>query len=60
MKHKIHRDRLMFKWITSNHEIVVGFKRVKNERCTGCGKIIPWGNNLCDDCFEKIKKFSKK
>jgi len=60
MKQRIHRDRLMFRWITKNHEIVVGFKRMKYGKCTTCGKDIPPGNSLCDECFEKEKGISKK
>jgi len=60
MKQRIHRDKFLFRWITKNHELIVGFKRVKHDRCTGCGKVIPFGNTLCDECFKKIKEFSKK
>jgi len=60
MKTRIHRDRLMFRWITKNHEIVVGFKSVKHGKCSRCGKTIPSGSNLCDECFKKDKIISKK
>jgi len=60
MKQRIHRDRLLFRWITKDHEIIVGFKRVKHDQCMGCGKTIPWGTTLCDECFEQIKKISRK
>ena len=60
MKTRVHRDKLMFRWITKNHEIVAGFKHVKHGKCSVCGKRIPWGNTLCDDCFEKDKDVSKK
>ena len=56
----IHREGLMFKWITRGHEIVVGFKNVKHNKCSVCGKRIPLGNTICDKCFEKEKKVSKK
>ena len=42
------------------HEIVAGFKNVKHGKCSVCGKRIPLGNTLCDDCFEKDKDVSKK
>ena len=60
MKTKIHRNRLMFRWITKNHEIVAGFKRVKHSECSTCGKRNPWGNTHCDECFEKDKDISRK
>ena len=60
MKARIHREGLMFKWITRGHEIVVGFKNVKHNKCSVCGKRIPLGNTICDKCFEKEKKVSKK
>ncbi len=60
MAQRIHRERLMFRWITKNHEIVVGFKHMKYNTCTKCGKDIPQGNSLCDKCFEKSKAISKK
>jgi hypothetical protein len=60
MKTKIHREKLLFNWITKNHEITVGFKRVEHGRCSKCGKTIPWGNTLCNECFEKDKKVSGK
>jgi len=56
----IHRDKLLFRWITKDHEIVVGFKRVGHGKCAGCGKTIPIGNTLCDDCFRKGKDISRK
>jgi uncharacterized OB-fold protein len=57
---RIHRDKLLFRWITRNHEIVVGFKRVDHGKCVKCGKTIPSGNTLCDDCFKRDKDISKK
>ena len=57
---KIHREGLSFEWSTKNHEILVGFKRVGHGHCEKCGKMIPKGNNICDICFEKEKKVSKK
>ncbi len=60
MKTKVHREGLMFKWISKHHEIVVGFKRVLRGKCSICSKMIPTGNTLCDDCFQKEKKISKK
>ena len=60
MKQRIHRDKFMFKWITKNHEIVVGLKSVKHAECSKCGKSIPYGSNICDDCFMEDKKISKK
>lgn len=60
MKQRIHRDRLMFTWITEHHEIVVGFKTVRHGTCRQCGKSIPEGNTLCDACFAKDKDISKK
>jgi hypothetical protein len=56
MKQRIHRERLMFRWITKNHEIVIGFKSVKHSKCTVCGKPVPLGNTICDVCFEQFKK----
>jgi len=56
MKMRIHRDQMMFKWITKDHEIIVGFKHVRHGKCSVCGKSIPWGNTICDECFEKDKK----
>ena len=50
----------MFKWMTRNYEITFGFKKVPHERCTKCGKPVPRGSNLCDDCFEEMKKYSSK
>jgi len=56
----IHREGLMFKWGSKNYEIIVGFKRVERSKCRLCGKTIPVGSNICNDCFEKEKKISKK
>jgi NMD protein affecting ribosome stability and mRNA decay len=50
----------MFQWITKNHEIVVGFKRVRYGICSKCGKNIPEGNTVCDACFAQEKTVSKK
>jgi len=50
----------MFNWITKDHEITVGFKRVGHSKCNICGKRIPSGNTICDICFEKEKNVSKK
>jgi predicted amidophosphoribosyltransferase len=60
MKQRIHRDKLMFTWITRDHEIVVGFKIVHHGICQRCGKSIPSGNTLCDACFAKDKDLSTK
>lgn len=60
MTQRVHRDKLMFKWITKNHEIVVGFTHVKHGRCVRCGKDVPPGNTLCDTCFAQDKTMSKK
>ena len=60
MKTQIHREGLLFKWITKDYEIIVGFKRVGHGYCRVCGKRIPAGSNICDKCFEKEKKISKK
>jgi len=60
MKQKIHRDKLMFKWITENHQIVIGFKRMRHGKCSKCGKKIDIGSTLCDDCFKEEKKISRK
>jgi len=57
---QIHRERLMFKWITKDHEIVVGFKKVGHGKCSICGRRIPKGNTICDECFKKQKEISKK
>ena len=57
---RIHREGLMFKWFTKGHEITVGFSRVNRSKCSVCGKTIPSGNTICDICFEKQKKVSKK
>ena len=60
MKSQIHREGLLFKWITKEHEIVVGFRHTKRGLCNVCGRRITLGNNICDECFEKQKKISKK
>jgi len=60
MKQRIHRDKLMFHWITKHHEIVVGFKKARYSTCRKCGKCIPEGDSLCDVCFAKDKAVSKK
>jgi len=60
MKQKIHREKFMFDWITKNHKLVVGFERVKHGKCSRCGKTIDAGSTLCDDCFKREKKISKK
>ena len=60
MKSEIHREGLMFNWITKDHAIVVGFKRVYRGKCSVCGRQIPTGNTICDECFQKDKKISKK
>lgn len=60
MKSRVHREGLLFKWITKDHEIVVGFKKIQQSKCTYCGKRVPKGNNICDKCFEKEKNISKK
>ena len=52
--------RMSLNWITKNHEVVVGFKRVEHGKCSKCGKTISLGNTLCNACFEKDKKISKK
>ena len=57
---KVHREGLLFKWITKDHEITVGFQRVGHGKCSMCGKRIPAGNTICDDCFNKDKQISKK
>jgi len=57
---RIHRTGLLFKWITKNHEIILGFKKTSHSTCAICGKRIPAGGNICDKCFEKEKKVSKK
>ena len=56
----IHREGLMFKWTSKDHEITVGFKRVEHGKCNICGKTIKTGNTICNSCFEKEKKISKK
>ena len=60
MKQRIHREKFMFQWITKNHEIVVGFKSVRRSKCSKCSKAIPYGSNICDECFMEEKKISKK
>ena len=60
MKSQIHREGLMFNWITKEHEIVVGFRQIFRGKCSACGKRIPSGNTICDECFKKDKKISKK
>ena len=60
MKQKVHRDKLMFSWITQNHKLVMGFERFKHSTCSNCGKRIKTGNTLCDDCFVEQKQVSKK
>jgi uncharacterized OB-fold protein len=60
MKSGIHRDRLLFTWVTKNHKIVFGFKRFYRGKCSVCGKVIPSGNTICDECFKKDKEISKK
>ena len=60
MRSEIHREGLMFNWITKNHEIIVGFKHVLRGKCSVCGKRIPFGNTICDECFKKDKEISKK
>ncbi len=60
MKSKVHREGLMFKYMTKSHEIIVGFKHVCRGKCSVCGKAIPYGNNICNECFKKDKKISKK
>ncbi len=57
---QIHREDLTFKWITKDHEITVGFKRVGHGKCSICGTRIPRGNTICDKCFEQEKNVSKK
>lgn len=60
MKPQVHRDKLLFRWTTKNHEIVLGFKHVNHGKCNKCGKMIPLGNTLCDECFKEDKAISKK
>jgi len=60
MKQRIHRNKLMFHWITKHHEIVVGFKQARYGTCSKCGKSITEGDSLCDACFAKDKDVSKK
>ena len=57
---EIHREGLLFKWTSKDHEIVVGFKQVGHGKCSVCGARIPVGNTICNSCFEKNKKISKK
>ena len=60
MKSEIHREGLMFKWRSKDYQIVVGFKRTKYGSCKICKKRIPFGSNICDECFKKEKSISKK
>jgi len=60
MKQRIHRNKLMFHWITKHHEIVVGFKQARYGTCRKCGKTIFEGDSLCDACFAKDKEISEK
>ena len=60
MKSQIHREGLIFNWITKDYKIVVGFKRVGHSKCSICGKRTPPGNTICNECFEKDKKISRK
>ena len=60
MKSEIHREGLMFNWITKNHKIIVGFESIFRGKCSECGAQIPSGNTICDSCFKKDKKISKK
>jgi len=60
MKTRIRRKGLVFNWITKDYEIVVGFKRTGHDYCKICGKRIPSGSNICDECFKKEKKMSNK
>jgi len=55
MKQRIHRDKLMFHWITEHYEIVMGVKRVRYGPCRLCGKRISKRDSLCDICFAKDK-----
>jgi len=57
---QVHRDGLMFKFMTKEHHIVFGFKRAKTGKCSVCGARIPEGNTICDSCFKKEKSISKK
>jgi hypothetical protein len=57
---QVHREGLMFKWTSKDHEITVGFKTVLRGKCSECGKRIPSGNTICDSCFKKDKEISKK
>ena len=50
----------MFNWSTENHEIVLGFKKIIRGKCSVCGARIPAGNTICNSCFKKDKKISKK
>lgn len=60
MKHRIHRDNLMFHWFTKHHEIVMGFRHAHRGTCSTCGKAIPEGNTVCDRCFGRDKEVSGK
>jgi len=57
---EIHREGLMFRWSSKDYEIIVGFRRAGHSKCSVCGKRIPIGNTICNECFEKEKKVSKK
>lgn len=57
---RIHRNKLMFHWITKHHEIVVGFIRKRYGKCEKCGRSIPEGETMCDQCFAKDKEVSAK
>ncbi|MBN2066750.1 MAG: hypothetical protein JW771_08105 [Candidatus Thermoplasmatota archaeon] len=60
MKHHVHREKLLFTWTTTHHQLVAGFKRVRRNKCNRCGRLIPEGNTLCNECFELEKPISKK
>jgi hypothetical protein len=57
---QIHREGLLFKWITKDYQIVIGFRRIGHGHCKVCNKRIAKGNTICDQCFEKEKNISKK
>ncbi len=50
----------MFHWITKHHEIVVGFITKRYGKCEKCGKSIPEGETMCDQCFARDKEVSAK
>lgn len=50
----------MFKWITKDHEIAVGFKHIGHGKCSICNAHTSKGSTICDKCFEQEKKVSKK